>query len=226
MAANCRWCVNVCVNGWMRGKNCKALWIKALYKCSPFTIYHSSPTTEKLSHDVYTLSKRWQCVYHAVLSVDHFFVHGSWLSTELYFHHWPQPHVKLSVFHLLASLTEWSYSASLHPQLCLSQWTLLHHFLHWPHITTTLDGWLVYGNTHPENNAGLSDEGLLYYCFMKAVLYADIAENLRGRCWTVRLCTKRRSIRELGLILQRNGELITFSEKWENHFQFQQYGGW
>ena len=24
----------------MRGKNCKALWIKALYKCSPFTIYH------------------------------------------------------------------------------------------------------------------------------------------------------------------------------------------
>ena len=23
----------------MRGKNCKALWIKALYKCSPFTIY-------------------------------------------------------------------------------------------------------------------------------------------------------------------------------------------
>ena len=41
MAANRRWCVNVCVNGWMRGKNCKALWIKALYKCSPFTIYHS-----------------------------------------------------------------------------------------------------------------------------------------------------------------------------------------
>ena len=40
MAANRRWCVNVCVNGWMRGKNCKALWIKALYKCSPFTIYH------------------------------------------------------------------------------------------------------------------------------------------------------------------------------------------
>ena len=35
MAANCRWCVNVCVNGWMRGINCKALWIKALYKCSP-----------------------------------------------------------------------------------------------------------------------------------------------------------------------------------------------
>uniref|UniRef100_A0A0E9V816 Uncharacterized protein n=1 Tax=Anguilla anguilla TaxID=7936 RepID=A0A0E9V816_ANGAN len=23
----------------MRGINCKALWIKALYKCSPFTIY-------------------------------------------------------------------------------------------------------------------------------------------------------------------------------------------
>ena len=43
MAANRRWCVNVCVNGWMRGKNCKALWIKALYKCSPFTIYHSYP---------------------------------------------------------------------------------------------------------------------------------------------------------------------------------------
>ena len=40
MAANRCWCVNVCVNGWMRGKNCKALWIKALYKCSPFTIYH------------------------------------------------------------------------------------------------------------------------------------------------------------------------------------------
>ena len=39
MAANRRWCVNVCVNGWMRGINCTALWIKALYKCSPFTIY-------------------------------------------------------------------------------------------------------------------------------------------------------------------------------------------
>uniref|UniRef100_A0A0E9VJH3 Uncharacterized protein n=1 Tax=Anguilla anguilla TaxID=7936 RepID=A0A0E9VJH3_ANGAN len=25
----------------MRGINCKALWIKALYKCSPFTIYQS-----------------------------------------------------------------------------------------------------------------------------------------------------------------------------------------
>ena len=33
MAANRRWCMN----GWMRGMNCKALWIKALYKCSPFT---------------------------------------------------------------------------------------------------------------------------------------------------------------------------------------------
>ena len=31
MAANRRWCVN----GWMRGINCTALWIKALYKCSP-----------------------------------------------------------------------------------------------------------------------------------------------------------------------------------------------
>ena len=40
MAANRRWCVDVCVNGWMRGINCTALWIKALYKCSPFTIYH------------------------------------------------------------------------------------------------------------------------------------------------------------------------------------------
>ena len=39
MAANRRWCVNVCVNGWMRGIHCKELWIKALYKCSPFTIY-------------------------------------------------------------------------------------------------------------------------------------------------------------------------------------------
>ena len=50
MAANRRWCVNVCVNVWMRGLNCKALWIKALYKCSPFTIYsgfrmHSDPFT-------------------------------------------------------------------------------------------------------------------------------------------------------------------------------------
>ena len=36
IATNRRWCVNVCVNGWMRGINCKALWIKALYKCSPF----------------------------------------------------------------------------------------------------------------------------------------------------------------------------------------------
>ena len=40
MAANRRWCVNVCVNGWMRGITCTALWIKALYKCSPFTIHH------------------------------------------------------------------------------------------------------------------------------------------------------------------------------------------
>ena len=37
VAANRRWCVNVCVNGWMRGINCTALWIKVLYKCSPFT---------------------------------------------------------------------------------------------------------------------------------------------------------------------------------------------
>ena len=49
MAANRRWCVNgwmgEWVNGWMGERvnerhNCKALWIKALYKCSPFTIYH------------------------------------------------------------------------------------------------------------------------------------------------------------------------------------------
>ena len=39
MAANRRWCVNVCVNGWMRGINCTALWIKALYKCSPFYFF-------------------------------------------------------------------------------------------------------------------------------------------------------------------------------------------
>ena len=47
MAANCRWCVNmnVCVNGWMRGINCTALWIKALYKCSPFTIYKDQQFT-------------------------------------------------------------------------------------------------------------------------------------------------------------------------------------
>ena len=38
MAANRRWCVNVCANGWKRGINCKALWIKALYKCQ--SIYH------------------------------------------------------------------------------------------------------------------------------------------------------------------------------------------
>ena len=50
MAANRRWCVNVCVNGWMRGKNCKALWIKALYKCSPFTIYHLSWLHRGLNH--------------------------------------------------------------------------------------------------------------------------------------------------------------------------------
>ena len=28
----------MCVNGWMRGINCKALWIKALYKCSPLLV--------------------------------------------------------------------------------------------------------------------------------------------------------------------------------------------
>ena len=39
MAADRCCCVNGCVNRWMRGINCKALWIKALYKCSPFTIY-------------------------------------------------------------------------------------------------------------------------------------------------------------------------------------------
>ena len=39
MAANRRWCVNVCV--WMRGINCTVLWIKALYKCSPLTIRYS-----------------------------------------------------------------------------------------------------------------------------------------------------------------------------------------
>ena len=40
--ANRRWCVNVCVNGWMWGINCTALWIKALYKCSLF-IYLTLP---------------------------------------------------------------------------------------------------------------------------------------------------------------------------------------
>ena len=34
MAANRRWCVNV----WMRGINCTALWIKALYKCTAFSV--------------------------------------------------------------------------------------------------------------------------------------------------------------------------------------------
>uniref|UniRef100_A0A0E9VCU1 Uncharacterized protein n=1 Tax=Anguilla anguilla TaxID=7936 RepID=A0A0E9VCU1_ANGAN len=34
MAAFHHWRVSVCVNE----INCKALWIKALYKCSPFTI--------------------------------------------------------------------------------------------------------------------------------------------------------------------------------------------
>ena len=39
MAANRRWRagVCVCVNGWMKSINCTALWIKALYKCQPFT---------------------------------------------------------------------------------------------------------------------------------------------------------------------------------------------
>ena len=38
MAANCHWCVNVCVNGWMRGIDCTALWVKALYKCTALWI--------------------------------------------------------------------------------------------------------------------------------------------------------------------------------------------
>ena len=42
MAANHRWRVNVCVNGWMKGIHCTALWIKALYKFSPFTILYQS----------------------------------------------------------------------------------------------------------------------------------------------------------------------------------------
>ena len=42
MAANRRWCVNV----WMRGIDCTAFWIKVLYKCSPFTIYHGDNWTE------------------------------------------------------------------------------------------------------------------------------------------------------------------------------------
>ena len=49
MAANRRWCVNVCVNGWMRGINCTALWIKALYKCSPFTILPFTMTLTALT---------------------------------------------------------------------------------------------------------------------------------------------------------------------------------
>ena len=32
-------CECVWVNGWMKGINCTVLWIKVLYKCSPFTIY-------------------------------------------------------------------------------------------------------------------------------------------------------------------------------------------
>ena len=53
MAANRRWCVNVCVNGWMRGINCTALWIKALYKCSPenFKIIISTSITGFVAHE-------------------------------------------------------------------------------------------------------------------------------------------------------------------------------
>ena len=43
----------------MRGKNCTALWIKALYKCSPFTIYHvlgdllQDSVVAKIADDLY-----------------------------------------------------------------------------------------------------------------------------------------------------------------------------
>ena len=46
MAANRRWCVSVSMNGWMRGT---VLWIKALYKCSPFTIKASTPAKKQLN---------------------------------------------------------------------------------------------------------------------------------------------------------------------------------
>ena len=51
-AANCRWCVNVCVNGWIRGIHCTALWIKALYKCSPFNPSHKCETFHRLNGSV------------------------------------------------------------------------------------------------------------------------------------------------------------------------------
>ena len=49
MAANRRWCVNVYVNGSMRGINCKALWIKELYKYSPFMYIPLGSLTQLIS---------------------------------------------------------------------------------------------------------------------------------------------------------------------------------
>uniref|UniRef100_A0A0E9XM11 Uncharacterized protein n=1 Tax=Anguilla anguilla TaxID=7936 RepID=A0A0E9XM11_ANGAN len=37
----------------MRGISCKALWIKALYKCSPFTIYTAFPWGEVRSQAMF-----------------------------------------------------------------------------------------------------------------------------------------------------------------------------
>ena len=88
LTPNCSWragwylawqaiAVGVWMFVWMRGINCTALWIKALYKCSPFTINHLSVT-----------SKFWFLVIDLTLVFDyslfavclHIWYPGFWLS--------------------------------------------------------------------------------------------------------------------------------------------------
>uniref|UniRef100_A0A0E9QEQ1 Uncharacterized protein n=1 Tax=Anguilla anguilla TaxID=7936 RepID=A0A0E9QEQ1_ANGAN len=49
----------------MRGINCKALWIKALYKCSPFTIYQQCLPIGSLQ--ILLLACKWQAKGCAIL---------------------------------------------------------------------------------------------------------------------------------------------------------------
>ena len=51
----------------MRGINCTELWIKALYKCSPFTIFVRSDSIAYFYKDKYIFFLIWLCTRQVLI---------------------------------------------------------------------------------------------------------------------------------------------------------------
>ena len=83
MAANCHWCVNVCVNGWMRGINCTALWIKALYKCCPFTNVQLLLQHLCKGELISCLAVAFECLMHQGQNREHIKIYSSFSTLPL-----------------------------------------------------------------------------------------------------------------------------------------------